>query len=91
MSKVQVQVDVAEHAYNALGAAGDLVAVIKKELANGWEPAHDIPAIISEAVRDLAKVAQNAQGVRDELAGDKSLVVNAIAVGGAKLVNQVAL
>lgn len=87
---LQVPVNCAEGTYNVLVACSDLIKVVKDQLANGWQPTQDIPPVVAEAVRDLGKIAQNSQKIRDELAGDKTLVVNAIAVGGASLVNKVA-
>ena len=75
---ITVKVAPSTHAFGTALAA--FVVEIQKALADGWQPASDIPEIVLDGVKTLAPAIGKLQDVLGEAAGDKQAFANAVAL-----------
>lgn len=85
MEKLVVQVEVSKEAYELAQALVKLASVVKEQLADGWEPLSDIPAVIMTAIRELPAAINGVDQLDDEMKADPSAFAQAFLVSAGDM------
>lgn len=79
--KVQRTIQVSESAAVLSDALKTIVAACQKALADGWQPATDVPSIVLTATGELGKVIKEIPDIPADLAEDKIAFVRGLLNG----------
>lgn len=78
---------VAPSSYEVAGKVMSFYKALKTAMADGWQPSQDIPAMLAEALKDLAPIVQKWPEVVAEASADKEGVAKAVALAAFDLIS----
>lgn len=82
---MEVQVQVSPEAYELAQALVKLVAVVKEQLKDGWQPVSDVPAVVLAAVKELPAAIGGLDQLDDEMKADPSAFAQAFLVSAGDM------
>lgn len=85
MSQKDVSVSVASNVYDASQGVVSFAQALKQALEDGWLPSQDLPAILSEALRDFVPAFLKLDEAMKEFAEDPKSAISALAVAALQL------
>ena len=88
MSEVQeleITEKVCKESYELVSGLDKFVGAVTQALSDGWQPAQDIPVIISSAVIDLVPAIQGADKISAEYAQKPESFMTGILLGAKKI------
>ena len=85
MELIEKTVKVPKSTSEFADAIANLAIVVKKALADGFQPGMDIPVIITEAIAELPGIIGNISGLAEEFKGDKAAFIMAWLLAGEKV------
>lgn len=83
--KKEVSVSVEQSAYEVVVGLSKIAGAVKVAMADGFQPAQDLPAIVMEAVKDLPGVMAALPSIQGDLDEDKEAFVKGVVLGAFEL------
>lgn len=78
--KKTISLEVSKEAHEVAQGVANIVASVRAALADGWQPASDVPTVVLAVIRELGTAMQGADKMKDEWLEDRAATALALSV-----------
>lgn len=85
METVTITIEVPKEAQELFGGLVKIVQSVKTALADGWDPATDLPVIITQSLVELAPMIQGVDQLPAEFKADPAAFIKSAVLAGGDI------